>query len=87
MCKRPSCITGTETDPAVFSHHAQEDTELCQECPGETHHRECRSCWGGQPRCDTGCRICQTGSQGCLYPGVSTENPTTGNILLLLLFF
>jgi len=36
----PPCVprTGPAADPPLQCHYAQEDPELCQECPGEANH-------------------------------------------------
>lgn len=39
-------LTGSKTNLAIQCYHAQENSELCQECPGQTHHYQC-----GESRC------------------------------------
>lgn len=66
--------SGTKTNSFILSHHAQEDPELCSQCPSQASDNQCRSGRSCQLRHRTGSGVRQTGGKDGLHSGVSSED-------------
>lgn len=84
-CLCPAPHAGPAADAPLQCHNAQEDPELCQECPGEAHHHQRGASGCCQPgRCAgevVGSSLCgtQRGPRGRRYLSL----PAMGLISLL----